>query len=69
MVACCTMDTAMSAPLPRCFSPTCTGSSVFGAPRNAACSESDSTRNLPSFTEEIAYITTKNASSSVIRSP
>ena len=41
---------------------------VRGAPRNAANSESDSTRYLPSFTEEIAYITTKNASSSVTRS-
>ena len=51
------------------FSPTWTGSSVRGVPRNAAFSESDSTRNLPSLTEEIAYITTKNASSSVIRSP
>ena len=36
---------------------------VRGAPRNAANSESDSTRYLPAFTEEIAYMTTKNASS------
>ena len=59
----------MSAPEPRDFSPTLTGSSVRGAPRNAACSESDNTRNLPSLIEESAYITTKNASSSVTRSP
>ena len=45
--------TAMSAPEPRVFSPTCTGSSVRGAPRNAACSESDSTRNLPSLIDEM----------------
>ena len=63
------MVMAMSAPEPRVFSPTCTGSSVFGVPRKAACSESDNTRNLPSLIEEMAYITTKNASSSVIRSP
>ena len=59
----------MSAPEPRVFMPTWMGSSVFGVPRNAACSESDNTRNLPSLTEEIAYITTKKASSSVMRSP
>ena len=59
----------MSAPEPTCFSPTWIGSMVRGAPRKAANSESDSTRYLPAFTEEIAYITTKNASSSVSRSP
>ena len=37
--------------------------------RNAAVSESDSTRYLPSLTDDTAYITTKNASSSVTRSP
>ena len=60
---------ASSAPGPICFSPTWIGSSVFGAPLKAATSESESTRYLPSFTEDIAYMTTKNASSSVIRSP
>src|SRR5690606_39310089 len=45
------------------------GSSDFGAARNAATRESESTRYLPSLTDEIAYITTKNASSSVTRSP
>src|SRR6185437_3893326 len=44
------------------------GCIVRGAPRKAANSESDSTRYLPAFTEEIAYITTKNASSRVSRS-
>src|ERR1700722_17121713 len=38
------------------------------APLNADTMASESTRYLPSFTEEIAYITTKNASSRVIRS-
>ena len=60
---------AMSAPEPRIFWPTCTGISVLGVPRKAALSESDNTRNLPSLIDEMAYITTKNASSSVIRSP
>jgi hypothetical protein len=59
----------MSAPEPTDFSPTWMGSSVRGEPRNAAASESESTRYLPSFTEDIAYMTTKNASSSVMRSP
>ena len=36
MMACCTIETAMSAPEPRVFSPTWIGSSVLGAPRNAA---------------------------------
>jgi hypothetical protein len=63
------MDTAMSAPDPRVFSPIWMGSRDLGLPRNAALSESDNTRNLPSFTDEMAYITTKNASNSVIRSP
>ena len=50
-------------------SPICTGTRVFGAPPKAALSESETTRYLPSLTEEIAYITTKKASSSVTRSP
>ncbi len=40
-----------------------------GGPPNADDSASASTRYLPSLTEEIAYITTKKASSSVTRSP
>ena len=36
--------------------------------RKAVCIESDSTRYLPSLTEETAYITTKNAKSKVIKS-
>ena len=59
----------MAAPEPRVYWPTCTGWMVRGVPRNAACSESESTRNLPSLIEEMAYMTTKNASNSVIKSP
>src|SRR6185437_11766852 len=44
------------------------GCIVRGAPRNAANNESDSTRYLPAFTDDMAYITTKKASSSVSRS-
>jgi hypothetical protein len=58
-----------SAPEPTDFSPICTGCIERGDPRNAAAIESDITRYLPSFTEEIAYMTTKNASSNVTRSP
>ena len=36
--------------------------------RNAETSESERTRYLPSFNVEIAYITTKNANSSVMKS-
>ena len=43
----------MSAPEPRDLLAHLTGSSVRGAPRNAACSESDNTRNLPSLIEEM----------------
>ncbi len=39
-----------------------------GTLRNADEIESDSTRYLPSFTDEIAYITTKKANSSVMKS-
>ena len=67
--ACWTMVVWMSAPEPTCFSPTWIGSIVRGTPRNAANSESDSTRYLPSLIDEMAYITTKKASSSVSRSP
>ena len=54
---------------PGSVSPRAIGSMVRGAPRKAAYRESDSTRYLPAFTEEIAYITTKKASSRVTRSP
>lgn len=36
--------------------------------RNAASSESDTTRYLPSLTEDTAYIITKKANSSVMKS-
>src|SRR6185312_3737450 len=65
---CCTRLVFTSAPEPTCFSPTWIGSIVRGVPRKAATSASESTRYLPSLTVEIAYITTKNASSSVMRS-
>jgi hypothetical protein len=68
-MACWTIVILISAPEPTLFSPTWIGSSVRGEPRKAATSESDNTRYLPSLTEDIAYITTKNASSSVTRSP
>ena len=55
----------MSAPVPTCLSPTWTGWRLRGAPRKAANKESDNTRYLPALTEEMAYITTKNASNSV----
>ena len=42
---------------------------LFGAPLNAAIIESDSTRNFPSFTDDMAYMTVNNANSSVTRSP
>ena len=58
-----------SAPEPTCFLADLDRLQGRGVPRNAATSESESTRYLPSFTEEIAYITTKKASSSVMRSP
>jgi hypothetical protein len=38
------------------------------APLNATDSASATTRYLPVFSEEMAYMTTKNAKSSVIRS-
>ncbi len=41
---------------------------VRGAPPNAAVSASAITRYLPSLRVEMAYMTTKKASSSVIRS-
>ncbi len=51
-----------------CLLPTCTGLIVRGAPPKASVSASAMIRYLPSFTDEIAYMTTKKASSSVIRS-
>ncbi len=51
-----------------CLLPTCTGLIVRGAPPKASVSASAMIRYLPSLTEEIAYMTTKKASSSVIRS-
>ena len=44
------------------------GAIAWLEPLNASISDSDITRNLPSLTTETAYITTKNASSRVIRS-
>ena len=44
------------------------GAIAWLEPLNASISDSDITRNLPSLTTETAYITTKNASSKVIRS-
>jgi len=41
---------------------------VRGAPPKASVSASAMIRYLPSLTEEIAYMTTKKASSNVIRS-
>jgi hypothetical protein len=49
--------------------PTSIGCIERGPPRNAAVRESERIRYLPSFTDEIAYITTKKANSSVIKSP
>ena len=42
---------------------------VRGAPRKAATRESERMRYLPSFTDDMEYMTTKNASRSVMRSP
>ena len=50
-------------------SPSWIGVIVRGAPPNADDIASAMTRYLPSLTEDTAYITTKNASSSVTRSP
>ena len=46
----------------------CTGWICLLLPLKASMIDSDITRYLPSLTTETAYITTKNASSSVIRS-
>ena len=51
-----------------CWLPTCTGLMVRGAPPKAVVSASAMIRYLPSLSEEMAYITTKKASSSVMRS-
>jgi hypothetical protein len=49
--------------------PTWMGFTLWGLEvRKAVCIESDSTRYLPSLTEETAYITTKNANSKVMKS-
>jgi hypothetical protein len=42
---------------------------LFGAPLKAAIIESDRTRNFPSLTEDMAYITVNSANSKVTRSP
>ena len=42
---------------------------LLGAPLNAAIIESERTRNFPSFTDDMAYITVNNAKSRVTRSP
>ncbi len=54
-------------PCIRC-SPTCTGLIVRGAPPKAVLIASAMTRYLASLTVDSAYITTKKASSNVIRS-
>ena len=59
----------LSPPLPDSLSPMLIGRTDFGAPWNAAISESDNTRNLPSFTDDMAYMTVNRANSSVTRSP
>ena len=59
----------LSPPLPGSFSPMLTGRMLFGAPLKAAIIESDSTRNFPSLTEDMAYITVNSANSKVTRSP
>jgi len=51
-----------------CWLPTCTGLIVRGAPPKAVVNASAMIRYLPSLSEEMAYITTKKASSSVMRS-
>ncbi len=50
------------------WSPTCTGRRVVGVPPNAALIASAMTRYLASLIVDSAYITTKKASSNVIRS-
>ncbi len=59
----------LSPPFPGCFEPMLMGCILFGAPWKAAIIESDRTRNFPSLTEDIAYITVNSANSSVTRSP
>ena len=59
----------LSPPLPVALSPMFTGCMLLGAPWKAAIIESDSTRNLPSLTDDMAYITVNSANSSVTRSP
>jgi len=51
-----------------CWWPTWTWVMVRGAPPKAVVRASAITRYFPSLSEEMAYITTKKASSSVIRS-
>jgi len=62
-------DSCLSPPLPGSFSPMLIGRMLFGAPLNAAIIESDRTRNFPSLTEDMAYITVNSANSNVTRSP
>lgn len=50
-------------------SPTGIGWITRGGPPKASLSDSASTRYWPSLSEEMAYMTTKKASSSVTRSP
>ncbi len=60
--------TACAAGLPT-MPPNWMGFMLWGlVERKAVDIDSDSTRNLPSLTEETAYITTKNANSSVMKS-
>ena len=46
----------------------CTGGVAAGKRPNAVVSAFDMLRTLPSLTEDTAYITTKNANSSVMKS-
>ncbi len=59
----------LSPPLPASFSPMFKGCMLFGAPLNAAIIASESTRNFPSLTDDMAYITVNSANNSVTRSP
>src|SRR5260370_34924781 len=59
----------LSPPLPGSFSPRLTGRMLFGAPWKAAIIESDSTRNFPSFTDDMGYITVNKANTSDTRPP
>ena len=58
-----------SPPLPGSCSPMFNGRMLFGAPLKAAIMASERTRNFPSLTDDIAYITVNSANNRVTRSP